>query len=118
MKRHSTDYPGVWYVIGQSLTRASKTEKIFYVQYYKAGKRVEEKVGRQHQGMTPAKAARIRAERIEGKSLSNAERREERERRTEEWTIKRLWNEYIETKPKTKGFIVDDQRFKNHLGPV
>ena len=70
--------------------------------------------------MTAAKAARIRAERIEGKSLSNKARREKKakEKLIQEWTIKRLWKEYIETKPKTKGFIIDDQRFKNHLEPI
>jgi integrase len=69
--------------------------------------------------MTAARAARIRAERIEGKSLSNRARREKkaREKLIQEWTIKRLWTEYIETKPKTKSFIIDDQRFKNHIEP-
>jgi integrase len=70
--------------------------------------------------MTAARAARIRAGRIDGKSLPNKERREEKKREKEikEWTIKRLWGEYIETKPQTKGFIIDDQRFKNHLEPI
>ncbi len=35
-----------------------------------------------------------------------------------EWTIKRLWDEYIRIKPQTKGFVVDGQRFKNHIEPL
>jgi integrase len=70
--------------------------------------------------MTAAKAARIRAERIEGKSLPNKARRAEkkREREKKEWTIKRVWETYLETKPKNRTFRVDDQRFKNHLESV
>lgn len=113
MKRHSTDYPGVWYVIGQSLTRAGKTEKIFYVQYYKAGKRVEEKVGRQYQDMTPAKAARIRAERIEGKAPTNKERRQGE--RAKVWILAALWKEYKKNHPDLKGMRTDNNRFEKHL---
>jgi len=119
-KRFKTDYPGVYYIEGTS-SATRKPEKIFYVYYWKDGKKIEEKAGRQiEDSMTPARAARIRAERIEGKSLSNKARREKkaREKLIQEWTVKRLWTEYIETKPKTKGFIVDDQRFKNHLEPI
>lgn len=116
LKRIKTDYLGVVYINGTSGTR--KTERIFYIRYRKDGHSIEEKAGRQFQdGMTAAKASRIRAERIEGKSLSNKARREKRakEKLIQEWTIKRLWKEYIETKPKTKSFIIDDQRFKNHI---
>jgi integrase len=120
MKRFKTDYVGVYYIIGASIGRG-KPEKIFYITYRRDGKLIEEKAGRQSQdAMTPARASRVRAERIEGKSLSNRARREKkaREKETQEWTIKRLWKEYIEMKPKTKSFIVDDQRFKNHLEPI
>lgn len=119
LKRIKTNYPGVVYIVGTSAT--GKPEKIFYIRYRKAEKQVEEKAGRQFSdAMTPAKAVRLRAERIEGKSLSNRARREkkEREKLIQEWTISRLWKEYIGTKPRTKGFIIDDQRFKNHLEPI
>jgi len=120
MKRIKTDYPGVYYVIGEAIA-TNKRERIFYIRYRRSGKAYDEKAGRQFSDdMTVAKAARIRAERIEGKSLSNKGRREEkaREKEKQEWTIKRLWEEYLETKPKTRSFRVDDQRFRNHLVTV
>ncbi|MGA2466162.1 MAG: site-specific integrase [Thermodesulfobacteriota bacterium] len=120
MKRFKTDYVGVYYIMGASIGRG-RPEKIFYITYRHDGKLIEEKAGRQFQdAMTPARASRIRAERIEGKSLSNKARREKKakEKLIQEWTIKRLWTEYIETKPKTKSFIIDDQRFRNHMEPV
>jgi integrase len=120
MKRFKTDYVGVYYIIGTAIG-TGKPEKIYYITYRREGKLVEEKAGRQFSdAMTPAKASRIRAERIEGKSLSNKERRarKRQEKEEREWTIKRLWEEYISTKPRTKGYIVDDQRFKNHIEPT
>jgi integrase len=120
MKRFKTDYMGVHYIEGTAIS-TGRPEKIFYITYRRDGKLIEEKAGRQFQdAMTAAKASRIRAERIEGKALSNRARREAKaqEKGKEEWTISRLWKEYIETKPKTKGFIIDDQRFKNHIDPI
>lgn len=120
MKRLKTDYVGVYYIIGTAIA-TEKPEKIFYITYRRDGKLIEEKAGRQFSdAMTAARASRIRAERIEGKSLSNKERRDKkrREKENQEWTIRRLWQEYISTKPRTKGYIVDDQRFKNHIEPV
>jgi integrase len=117
MKRFKTNYPGVYYVIGEAIA-TNKQERIFYIRYRRSGKAYDEKAGRQFSdAMTAAKAARIRSERIEGKVLSNKARREEknREREKKEWTIKRLWETYLETKPKNRSFRVDDQRFKNHL---
>ena len=120
MKRVKTDYPGVYYVIGEASAR-NRQERIFYIRYRRSGRAYDEKAGRQFSDdMTASRAARIRAERIEGKSLSNKARREKkaREKLIQEWTINRLWKEYIETKPRTHGFIVDDQRFNNHLEPI
>ena len=76
MMRHKTTYPGVFYreagrIGGKGL------EKVFYIVFKKDGKVMEEKVGRQYaDDMTPARAARIRAERIEGKRLSRKEIRQ------------------------------------------
>ena len=56
------------------------TEKVFYIVFKKEGKVFEEKVGRQFaDNMTEAKAAGIRAERIEGKRASRKEIREAQE---------------------------------------
>ena len=118
-ERFRTDYPGVTFIVGTSIQ--GKPEKIFMIRYRKDGKLIEEKAGRQFQdAMTPSKADRIRAERIGGKKPSNRERREKakRDKEIQEWTIKRLWDAYLETKPSTKGFVIDGQRFKNHLEPV
>ena len=120
MKRIKTDYPGVYYVIGEAIA-TNKPERIFYIRYRRNGKAIDEKAGRQFSdAMTAARAARIRAERIEGKTLSNKARREEkkREKEIEQWTVKRLWEEYLETKPDTRSFRVDDQRFKLHIEPT
>ncbi len=73
--RYKTKYPGVYYIEGRAIG-SHEIEKIYYVRYQKKGKQVEEKVGRQYQDdMTPAKATVIRVKRIEGKELSNIERR-------------------------------------------
>lgn len=121
MERHKTDYPGVWYIIGKSLTRKGKKEKIYYVSYYKDGKRIEEKAGRQHQDGSPAKAAQLRALKIEGKELSNEKKRqqieEEKAKQEAVWTIKKLWESYKENKI-IKGIKTDQNRFDLHINPI
>ena len=120
MKRFKTDYVGVYYIMGTAVG-TGKPEKIYYIIYRRNGKLVEEKAGRQFSdAMTPAKASRIRADRIEGKSPSNKERREENARQKEikEWTIKRLWEEYKSTHPLTKGIKSDHGRFKLYIEPT
>jgi hypothetical protein len=65
-KRFKTNYPGVYYVKGTAIG-TGKPEKIYYIRYRKRGKLIEEKAGRQFQNdMTPARAAQLRAKRIEG----------------------------------------------------
>jgi integrase len=122
-KRFKTDYPGVTFIIGVSIA-TDKPEKIYMIRYRKDGKMIEEKAGRQFQdAMTPSKAARIRAERIEGKSLSNKERREVKEREKQaklakQWTLTNLWEEYKTTRADTKGIMSDNGRFKLHIEPT
>jgi len=120
--RTKTDYPGVYYVMGTAVA-TGKPEKIFYIFYRKDGHQIEEKAGRQHQdAMTPAKAARIRAERIEGKTLSNQGRREAiqaaKEAEANRWTLSRLWDEYKSHRPDGKGLRTDDGRFHLHIAPA
>ena len=58
------------------MSATGKPEKIFYIDYRKDGKRIQEKAGRQFQDdMTPARAALVRASKIEGRELPNVERR-------------------------------------------
>jgi len=97
-KRVKTKYPGVFYREVNRIGMPGK-ERVYYVVFKKDGKVLEEKAGRQYaDAMTPAKAARVRAERIDGKRPSRKEVREqERAQKAEEaarWTIERLWNEY------------------------
>jgi integrase len=99
MERFKTTYPGVIYLIGAAVGRPG-TEKIYYIRYRRDGKLVEEKAGRQYQdGMTPGKAAGIRAQRIEGRQASNEEERQKKAEDATRWTIGKLWDEYQASKP-------------------
>ncbi len=118
-ERFKTDYPGVFYIIGQSQIK-NKPEKIYYIRFRKNGKETEEKAGRQFQdNMTPAKANTLRAEKIKGAKLTNQGKRAEIEARKEaeqrRWTINRLWDEYKRSKANLKGIITDENRFQIYL---
>jgi integrase len=109
----------VVYITGTSVSDG-RPESIYYIRYRKNGREIEEKAGRQFQDdMTPAKAANLRAMRIEGKDQSNAEKRQlEKDRREDEenrWTVERLWSEYRKTKSQIKGIVTDENRYENHL---
>lgn len=119
-ERFKTDYPGVFYIIGQSQV-SNKEEKIYYIRFRKDGKETEEKAGRQFQdNMTPAKANTLRAEKIKGAKLTNQGRRAEVEAQKEaeqnKWTVTRLWEKYKKgrTDP-NKALQVDDSRFNKYL---
>jgi len=120
-KRYKTKYPGVYYINGKAVG-SNKNEKIYYIVYRKDGKQIDEKAGRQHQDdMTPARAAQVRTNRIQGKELSNKEQREaEKAAKGAEdnrWMISRLWDEYKANKPKLKGIVTDKNRFEKHIKP-
>jgi len=121
-KRFKTSYPGVYYVEGQAVA-SGKPERIYYVMYRRGGKLIEEKAGRQFQdAMTPAKAARIRAERIEGKAPSNQARREEEQAAKEaeagRWTFTKLWAEYASQKTPGPALRTDQSRFEKYIKPL
>jgi integrase len=121
LKRIKTDYPGVFYIEGTA-PATGKPEKIFYIRYRKAGKMIEEKAGRQSQDdMTPARAARIRAERIGGKRPTRQEVRDQdraaKEAEAGRWTINRLWEEYT-THKRLKGIAQDRSRYDKYLRPL
>ena len=118
-QRFKTDYPGVFYILGESQV-SKKAEKIYYIRFRKDGKETEEKAGRQFQdNMTPAKANTLRAEKIKGAKLTNQGKRAEVEAQKEaeqsRWTVKRLWSEYKSTKSNLKGIITDENRFQLYL---
>ncbi|GAB6193140.1 tyrosine-type recombinase/integrase [Desulfocastanea catecholica] len=101
-KRFKTSYPGVFYIEGLAVGR-SGIEKIYYIRYKRNRKLIEEKAGRQFtDDMTPARAAGIRAQRIEGKQESNQEKRDEEKKYR--WTIEKLWEHY-KTHPRKNGKV-------------
>ena len=97
-------------------------EKVYYIVFKKDGKYLEEKAGRQFaDDMTPAKAANIRAERIENKRKSPKEKRELirqlKEEEANRWTVSKLWSEYKIHNPRVKSIATDDSRFQLHIEP-
>ena len=79
--RIRTKYPGVFYREAKRIG-GTGTERVYYIVFKKDGKVLEEKVGRQYaDDITMARAAGIRAERIEGKRLSRKEIRQKEEAR-------------------------------------
>lgn len=114
VERIKTNYPGVYYIMSKATD--GRPERIYYIFYRKDGKQIEEKAGRQFQNdMTPARAARIRTQRIEG-GLTNQERRDEA--RQEVWTVTRLWQGYSADKPITKSLTTDRSRFQKFIEPA
>lgn len=122
MKRFKTSYPGVFFVEARGIG-TGRPERVYYLIYRRDGRVVEEKAGRQFQdAMTEAKAARIRAKRIDGKELPNTERREAeraaKEAEANRWTLIRLWDEYKAHRPQGPALGTDDSRFHKYLAPV
>jgi hypothetical protein len=129
LTRHQTDKVGVFYILGKQRVKekgaagktaaVEKEDKIYYIMYRLDGKKVEEKVGRESGHMTPAKAAKLREQRIHGVTLPNTERRRIRKEKEQaesgRWTIGKLWQAYKENKPNFKGIVTDENRFKNYL---
>lgn len=113
-ERHSTNYPGVFYRIRRRLGGPSD-EKVFYVVYKRNEKLIETQVGRQYRDdMTPARAASIRGQLIEGKRLTNAEERAAAQQKT--WNITAIWEEYSDHLPKNRN-TSDDNRFRKYIEP-
>jgi integrase len=115
-KRFKTQYPGVFYREVERIGGKGK-ERVYYIIFKKDGKVFEEKVGRQYaDAMTPAKAARIRGERIEGKRQSRKEIREQAKVITEKWTLNKLWTEFEEKKDLTT-MSIERSRYRKYLEP-
>ena len=118
-KRYRTRYPGVFYREVERIG-ARGTEKVFYIVFKKDGKTFEEKVGRQYvDNMTEAKAAGIRADRIEGKRASRKEIREAQEANRkaalQKPTLEHLWIHYKENHEDKKSLPADCSNFNKHL---
>ena len=111
--RQSTRHIGVYFV---ELVNGDQT---YFMRYKKDGKLIEERAGRKTQGWTAASANRLRTERLAGKSESNNEKRtKEREAKRVKgnlWTFRRLFEEYLSSRPDLKGRANDERRFKSYL---
>jgi integrase len=121
-KAKKTNHPGVYFIVGTS-PATGKPEKIFYVSYYRDGKRHFEKAGRAGiDDMTASRASRIRAAKMEGRELPNRDQREAekaaREAEANRWTITRLWDAYKAARPDLKGIATDEANFQNYLKPT
>jgi integrase len=119
--RIKTDYPGVFYREAERIGGAGM-ERIYYILFKKDGKVLEEKVGRQYADqLTPAKVAKVRANRIEGRVQSRKEIRDAAKASDDRWTIDKLWNEYEAGKTgvtMSKTLKVDLNRYEKHIKPV
>lgn len=118
-ERHKTRYPGVYYIWGTKVG-TKKKEKIFYIAYRnRDGKLIEEKAGRQYQhDMTAARAATLRARKIEGEPSRKEQREAARAKAAEaegRWTFDRLWEEWKASNANKHGLVVDDNRCRIHL---
>lgn len=72
-REKSTKYPGVYW------RKDGSGEKMYYIRYRLGGrgsKEIEEPIGKSSAGMTEAKAAILRASRMNGKEMSNKAKRE------------------------------------------
>ena len=112
-KREKTEYPGIFYRMVNRRGMPGKKQKCFYILFKSAGKLHEEKCGLQYENdMTPSRAARIRAQRIENQRPSPKERREHAR-----WTFTALMDEYARRKAQ-KVNHADVSRFKHYIEPV
>ncbi len=115
-KRTKTKYPGVYFIEGQAAS-GKGSEKIYYILYRLNGKQIEEKAGRQYvDDMTPAKAAGIRGQRIEGKELSNTEKRIEKEREQAS-RLDHVFTLYCAASAHKKSMKDEQSYFKNWIDP-
>lgn len=120
-KREKTKYPGVSFRIQERLDGCGE-ERVYYIRYRRGGrgtKEIEEPVGRESEGMTAAKANKIRAMRATGVEPSNTERRaaEKAVRRTDanRWPLERIWETYKTSRPNSPSRKLDENRYAAHI---
>ena len=111
--RRKTRHTGVFKV------DLSSGDQTFYIRYKREGKLIEERAGRKKQGMTSAKANKIRAERISGKTESNVEKRKRNQTQVRRLDLDDLWEEYLKIKrDQVKAVSTDLSRYKNHISEI
>jgi integrase len=111
--RNITRHNGVYYV------ELANGDQTFFIRYKKDRKLIEERAGRRSQGWTAAKANRLRTERLAGKTGSNADQRSseiaEKELKNNRWTFRKIFDEYLASRPDLKGRVNDVRRFNSYL---
>ena len=118
-REKSQKYAGVYFRFD-----AIGKERTYYIVYRQGGretKLIEEPVGKASCGMTEAKAAQIRADRMRGKDKSNTAKRKEcadiRQTERDRWTLDRIWQAYQEAHPEHKSRQRDISRYNTHIAP-
>jgi integrase len=120
-ERTKTGYAGVFFAEKTCLGSKTRKERVYYIRYRRTGETrlIEEKLGRESEGWTAARANQERSLRAVGKVSSNQERRDEVEtaRQEEERrpTIERLWQAYDSARAGRKVRGTDVGIYKNHL---
>jgi integrase len=114
-QRRKTKYPGVYYV--SAAGAKGFFDRIYYICYWNDGKLIEELAGNQSQdSMTAEAAAHLRMMRLKTTPSTNQQQDRGHLRQTQEvWTFDRLWETYKAHRPRLKGLVVDENRYKNHL---
>ena len=111
--RNYTRHNGVYFV------ELANGDQTFFIRYKKDRKLIEERAGRRSQGWTAAKANRLRTERLAGKTGSNADQRSreiaEKELKNNRWTFRKIFDEYLASRPDLKGRANDVRRFNSYL---
>ena len=111
--RNHTRHNGVYFV------ELANGDQTFFIRYKKDRKLIEERAGRRSQGWTAAKANRLRTERLAGKTGSNADQRSreiaEKELKNNRWTFRKIFDEYLASRPDLKGRTNDIRRFNSYL---
>lgn len=115
-KRHSTQYPGVvWRWAQRANAKRGQLERVYYVHFWRDGKKVEAKVGRQFSDdMTPARAASVRAQFIEHERYTPQEKRQ---KKLDRLTIERLWNIY-DAEHREGRQVRTNRGLAQHLAPL
>jgi len=111
--RNYTRHNGVYFV------ELANGDQTFFIRYKKDRKLIEERAGRRSQGWTAAKANRLRTERLAGKAGSNSDQRSreiaEKELKNNRWTFRKIFDEYLASRPGLKGRTNDIRRFNSYL---
>jgi hypothetical protein len=101
---------------GQRRRGIGKPKRIFYIAYWRGGRKIEEKAGREKaDDMTAYNASILRSAKIDGKPSRHEEWEAAKAVEEGRWTFDRLWQAWKEANPTKSGRVNDDNRYRNHL---